>query len=79
MKEMFDFWDNVNQEDIDVCEKVHVGTSAEAYQGGRFSFRFEEPLHRFQNMIADKMQADKEELRWRIPAVRRLASSKQPE
>ena len=25
------------------------------YEGGRFSFRFEEPLHRFQNMVVDKM------------------------
>ena len=103
LKEMFAFWDNVNSEDIDICEKVQVGTGAEPhvgwfqagpstpcedtapsasldhlkawrspqltprpaaktrrrfrtrYEGGRFSFRFEEPLHRFQNMVVDKM------------------------
>ena len=34
---------------------MQVGTGAEPYAGGRFSFRFEEPLHRFQNMVVDKM------------------------
>jgi len=37
------------------------------YQGGRFSFRFEEPIHRFQNMLIDKMTAQ-EDTRYRIPA-----------
>ena len=55
LEEIFDFWDNVNTEDIDICEKVQIGTGAEPYAGGRFSFRFEEPLHRFQNMVVDKM------------------------
>ena len=29
--------------------------AAIAYRGGRLCFRFEEPLHRFQNMVIDKM------------------------
>ena len=49
------FWDQINTEDIAICEKVQLGTAAAPYQGGRFSFRFEETLHRFQNMLADKL------------------------
>lgn len=59
------FHDNVNTEDINICEKVQTGTSASSYQGGRFSFRFEETLHRFQNMVIDKMVAG--ENKYRIP------------
>ena len=54
-------------EDIGICENVQLGTSAPTYEGGRFSFRFEEPLHRFQNMIIDKMVAAPA-TRYRIPA-----------
>ena len=57
----------INSEDISICENVQLGTQAPAYQGGRFSFRFEEPLHRFQNMIVDKMVANPA-TRYRIPA-----------
>ena len=55
LDEMFQFWDQINTEDIEVVEKVQCGTAAPAYNGGRFSFRFEEPVHRFQNMVIDKM------------------------
>lgn len=50
------FWDTVNQEDIAIVEQVQRGlaTSA-AYQGGRMCYKFEEPIHRFQNMVIDKM------------------------
>jgi len=37
-----------------------------AYERGRFSYRFEETLHRFQNMIIDKVEGD-EQTRYRIP------------
>ena len=62
----FRFWDNVNTEDISICEKAQLGTGSLPYTGGRFSFRFEEPLHRFQNMVIDKVLADKP-TRYRIP------------
>ena len=32
-----------------------LGIQARAYPGGRMTYRFEEPLHRFQNMVADYM------------------------
>jgi hypothetical protein len=50
-QEIFAFWDNVNTEDILICENVQEGTKSLGYNRGRFSFRFEEPLHRFQNMV----------------------------
>ena len=47
-------------------KNVHQGTSTPLYTGGRFSFRFEETLHRFQNMVIDKMLVH-EPTRYRIP------------
>jgi len=49
------FWDSVNREDVDIVERVQRGVSNPAYLGGRMCYRFEEPLHRFQNMIVDRM------------------------
>ena len=66
LQETLEFWDLINTQDINICESVQLGTSGNAYQGGRFSFRFEEPVHRFQNMVIDKMLVD-EPARYRIP------------
>lgn len=66
LDDMFAFWDQINTEDIQVVEKVQKGTATPAYGGGRFSFRFEEPIHRFQNMLSDKMVAEPA-TRYRIP------------
>ncbi|ASR35826.1 (2Fe-2S)-binding protein [Prauserella marina] len=49
------FWDLVNRQDLEIVEKVQQGIGNPAYRGGRMCFRFEEPLHRFQNMVIDKM------------------------
>ena len=49
------FWDAVNKEDVGICEKVQQGLKAEPYLGGRLCYHFEEPVHRFQNMVADAM------------------------
>lgn len=49
------FWDHVNLEDIDIVERVQIGVSTPEYRGGRMCYRFEEPLHRFQNMVIDRM------------------------
>lgn len=49
------FWDLVNRQDIEIVERVQEGLRDPAYRGGRMCFRFEEPLHRFQNMIIDRM------------------------
>ena len=49
------FWDLVNRQDLEIVERVQEGIENPAYRGGRLCFRFEEPLHRFQNMVIDRM------------------------
>ncbi|WP_181783783.1 aromatic ring-hydroxylating oxygenase subunit alpha [Pseudonocardia pini] len=49
------FWDLVNRQDVEIVERVQQGLANPAYRGGRMCFRFEEPLHRFQNMVVDRM------------------------
>jgi choline monooxygenase len=49
------FWDEVNLEDVDIVENVQKGISTPEYQSGRMCYRFEEPVHRFQNMVIDRM------------------------
>lgn len=52
---IFDFWAFVNDQDIAAVERVQQGIETRAYPGGRMCYRFEEPIHRFQNMVADAM------------------------
>jgi len=49
------FWNLVNVQDIEIVELVQQGISNPAYRGGRMCYRFEEPLHRYQNMVIDRM------------------------
>lgn len=49
------FWDLVNRQDLEIVERVQHGIENPAYRGGRMCYRFEEPVHRFQNMIIDRM------------------------
>jgi choline monooxygenase len=49
------FWTEVNREDIDIVERGQIGVSSAAFTGGPMCYRFEEPLHRFQNMVIDRM------------------------
>ena len=49
------FWDEVNREDIAIVERVQSGVADPAYTGGRMCYRFEESVHRFQNMLIDHM------------------------
>ena len=55
MSALAEFWDHVNREDIEIVERVQRGISTTDYPGGRMCYRFEEPLHRFQNMVIDRM------------------------
>lgn len=52
---ILDFWAMVNRQDIGAVERVQQGLQARAYPGGRMCYRFEEPIHRFQNMLIDRM------------------------
>jgi choline monooxygenase len=49
------FWDDVNREDIGIVERVQRGLANTAYTGGRMCYRFEESVHRFQNIVVDRM------------------------
>lgn len=53
--EVFQYWDRVNRQDFTAVERVQVGLLTKAYAGGRMCERFEEPIHRFQNMLIDRM------------------------
>jgi choline monooxygenase len=55
LDELEKFWDLVNRQDLEIVEQVQLGLEHPAYTGGRMCYRFEEPLHRFQNMIVDRM------------------------
>ncbi|MCS5672841.1 MAG: aromatic ring-hydroxylating dioxygenase subunit alpha [Acidimicrobiales bacterium] len=52
-----DFWLDVNAEDIDIVQRGQRGLTNGGYTPGRLSPRFEEPLHRFHNMLADRFNA----------------------
>jgi choline monooxygenase len=49
------FWDTVNREDIGIVERVQVGLDSTPFPGGRLCYQFEDSLHRFQNMVIDRM------------------------
>jgi choline monooxygenase len=49
------FWLDVNAEDIDIVERGQRGLTRGAVAPGPLAPRFEEPLHRFQNILADCM------------------------
>jgi choline monooxygenase len=53
--EVFEFWAMVNRQDIEIVERVQRGLSTAPYPGGRMCYEFEEPIHRFQNMVIDRM------------------------
>ena len=55
LDQLMEFWNLVNVQDIEIVERVQEGISNPAYRGGRMCYRFEEPLHRFQNMVIDRM------------------------
>lgn len=59
LEEIFKFYDMVNIQDIVAVEKVQEGLKVRAYPGGRMNFRFEEPVHRFQNMVIDYVTGER--------------------
>lgn len=50
-----EFWLDVNREDIDIVERGQRGLSRGRVPPGPLAPRFEEPLNRFHNMLADTM------------------------
>jgi len=53
--ELVKFWDMINTQDLGIVERVQQGLSNTAFTGGRMCPKFEEPLHRYQNWVADRM------------------------
>ncbi len=49
------FWFDVNNEDIDIVQRGQRGLSRGSVPPGPLAPRFEEPLHRFHNILADCM------------------------
>jgi choline monooxygenase len=49
--------DAVQQEDIEICERVQQGLSSRAYDRGRFSVKYEEGVHHFQQLVKDAYRA----------------------
>ena len=49
------FWIDVNDEDIDICERAQRGIARGGAPPGPLAPRFEEPLNRFHKMTADLM------------------------
>ena len=53
--ELVKFWNMINTQDLGIVERVQLGLSNTAFTGGRMCSKFEEPLHRYQNWVADRM------------------------
>ena len=53
--ELVKFWDMINTQDLGIVERVQLGLSNTAFTGGRMCPKFEEPLHRYQYWVADRM------------------------
>ncbi len=77
--EVADFWNEVNLEDVAICEKVQRGVSLAAYPGGRLCYHFEEPVHRFQQMVIDNMTGIRRVPRGDEDPPRKSAAQAQPE
>ncbi len=56
LDKLVNFWVLVNDQDIEICQKAQRGIERGRFKGGRLSPRFEEPLHRFYNMLADRFE-----------------------
>ena len=53
---LVNFWALVNDQDIEICQKAQRGIDRGRFGGGRLSPRYEAPLHRFYNMLADRFE-----------------------
>lgn len=53
-----EFWLDVNREDIDIVQRSQRGLAGGDLPPGPLAPRFEEPLHRFHNMLADCITLD---------------------
>lgn len=59
MDSMVKFADEIQYEDIEICEYVQTNLKSRAYSSGRFSARHENGVHHFQGLVAEFLQADR--------------------
>ena len=57
-----EFSDQVQAEDIEICEHVHAGLASQAYDQGRFSYDLEGGVHHFQQCLKRSYRSVLEEL-----------------
>ena len=57
ISKLSDFYKLINEQDIEAVEKVQLGIDGTngAYRGGKLTFKFEETIYRFQNILIDYM------------------------
>jgi len=47
-----DLWEDTNNEDIDMIERMQIGRKSPRFDGGCFSPELEQTVYRFQQMVA---------------------------
>jgi len=55
IKEDLEFSDEIQQEDIDICEKVQLGLNSGSYEAGRLCMKRESGVLHFQNLIRQSL------------------------
>jgi choline monooxygenase len=55
IEDLWKFYDEVNREDINICEKVQEGLGCKIYNGGRMIEKYEKTIHRFHKMLIKKI------------------------
>ncbi len=58
MQQIIAFSDEIQQEDIELCEWVQRGLSSKAYEAGRFSVLRENGVHHFQSLVHEFLTQD---------------------
>jgi choline monooxygenase len=60
MQQIIQFSDQIQQEDIEICEIVQKGLTSRSYDRGRFSVLRENGVHHFQGLIHEFLTRDAE-------------------
>tara|TARA_B100001057_G_scaffold487288_1_gene569780 strand:+ start:630 stop:1796 length:1167 start_codon:yes stop_codon:yes gene_type:complete len=55
VNELFEFYDKVNKEDIEICEMVQKGLKSDMYLGGKLVPKYESTIHRYHKLLIDEM------------------------
>ena len=49
------FYDEINNEDLKICERVQEGLKCDVYNGGIMVPKYESTIYKFHNMVIDDM------------------------